>query len=65
MVYIFPSGVNGESIRMTDTLFYKRYMIYNEALSCTNFNIKKLNIEYDLKIWIGLAGEKKRLVGAN
>lgn len=50
---------------MTDTLFYKRYMIYNEALSCTNFNIKKLNIEYDLKIWIGLAGEKKRLVGAN
>ena len=27
MVYIFPSGVNGESIRMTDTLFYKRYIM--------------------------------------
>lgn len=41
---------------MTDTLFLQK--IYNGALSCTNFNIKKLNIEYDLKIWIGLAGEK-------
>ncbi|WP_293652097.1 hypothetical protein, partial [uncultured Campylobacter sp.] len=57
LVYIFPNGVYGESIRMTDTLFLQN--IYNEALSCTNFNIKKLNIEYDLKIWIGLAGEKR------